>query len=211
MDLRSLLNSCPVVSILRGIRSHEAEAIGAALLEAGVRVVEVPLNSPEPLSSISILAREFGERMLVGAGTVITPEHVVQVADAGGRLIVTPHADLELLRATKSAGMIAIPGAFNPTEVFSLLKTGADAVKLFPAEVLGVGMLRALRAVLPADAMIIPVGGVDATNASSWMDAGAHGLGVGSSLYKPGDTPAAVRERAKTIISSVKAARNFCS
>jgi len=206
MDLRSLLMACPVVSILRGIRPSECEAIGAALLDAGVRVVEVPLNSPEPLSSISLLARQFGDRILVGAGTVMAPEQVTQVANAGGRLIVTPHADIEVLRAAKNAGLIAIPGAFNPTEVFALLKGGADAVKLFPAEVLGVGMLRALRAVLPADAMIIPVGGVDAANASSWIDAGAQGLGIGSSLYKPGDSPATVRERAETLISSLRSA-----
>src|ERR1700761_2345189 len=137
MDLKIGLERCPIIAILRGIRPAEAESIGAALEKAGITIVEVPLNSPDPLESISILSRAFGSRMLVGAGTVTNPTQVSQVAQAGGRLIVTPHANAEIVRTAKATGLFAVPGFFNPTEAFTLLDAGADAIKLFPAEVLG--------------------------------------------------------------------------
>ncbi len=207
MELRALLRACPVISILRGIRPDEAESIGAALERAGVRIVEVPLNSPEPLKSISILAEKFSRRMLVGAGTVTAPEQVSRIASAGGRLIVTPHADLAILHAAKDAGLIAIPGALSPTEAFSLLDAGSGAIKLFPAENLGVGMLRSLRVVLPPDTTVVAVGGIDARNALSWLEAGALGVGVGSAIFKPGDTASQVCANAQKLVSSFETVR----
>lgn len=207
MDLKGWLERCPIVAIVRGVRPDEAEAIGAALEKAGVAIVEVPLNSPDPLKSIAILSRVFGDRMLVGAGTLTDAAQVAQVADAGGRLIVTPHADAAIVRAAKAAGLLAAPGFFNPTEAFALLQAGADAIKLFPAEVLGVAMLKTMLAVLPRDAIVIPVGGIQAENVGSWMAAGAGGVGAASSIYRPGDDAATVEAKAKALVAAVAASR----
>lgn len=209
MELSSALRACPIISILRGIRPHEAEPIGAALLEAGIRIAEVPLNSPEPLESIAVLAREFGEQMLVGAGTVTAPEQVRQIAAAGGELVVTPHADACIVRAAKQAGLIAIPGALSPAEVFTMHHAGADAIKLFPAEAMGTRLLTALLAVLPSTVRMIPVGGVDAHNALSWMKAGAAGVGVGSSIYQPGDTAFGMLQKARALVASLAKEREI--
>lgn len=203
MDLANLLAACPLVAILRGIRPDEAEPIGDALAAAGLRVVEVPLNSPDPFSSIARLARRFGDTMLVGAGTVMDAADVDRVADAGGRLIVTPHADPAIVRAAKARGLLAVPGFFTPAEAFSLLNAGADALKLFPAEGGSPAMLRALRAVLPPGTMVLPVGGIDATNLAAWRAAGAAGFGIGSALYKPGDTAATVAAKAGALTAAL--------
>ena len=205
MDVRAWLEQCPLVAILRGVQPAEAESIGFALQRAGIRVVEVPLNSPSPLESIAILSRSFGSRMLIGAGTVTDPYHVDEVAAAGGGLIVTPHADTAIVRAAKQAGLFAVPGFFNPTEAFALLQAGADAIKLFPAEVLGPPMLKALSAVLPESTIVIPVGGVGADQVAPWMAAGALGLGVGSSVYKPGDDAGIVEAKARALVAAVRA------
>jgi 2-dehydro-3-deoxyphosphogalactonate aldolase len=205
LDVKAWLGRCPLVAILRGIQPGESESIGSALEQAGICIVEVPLNSPRPFESISILSRGFGNRMLIGAGTLTAPSQVAEVAAAGGKLVVTPHADTAIVRAAKQAGLFAMPGFFNPTEAFALLDAGADAIKLFPAEVLGPPMLNALRAVLPKSAMVIPVGGVDAGNVAPWIAAGADGLGVGSSLYKPGDDAQAVAAKARTILDAIDA------
>jgi len=158
------------VAILRGIKPEEVESICTTLEEAGIVIVEVPFNSPNALSSIATLSRVFGDRMLIGAGTLTDPKQVREVAAAGGRLIVTPHADTAIVRAAKTANLFAIPGFFNPTEDFALLQAGADAIKLFPSEVLGIAMLKALQAVLPKDAIVIPVGGIDAEKiAHGWQ------------------------------------------
>jgi 2-dehydro-3-deoxyphosphogalactonate aldolase len=175
------------------------------LEEAGIVIVEVPLNSPNPLSSIATLSRVFGDRMLIGAGTLTDPKQVREVAAAGGRLIVTPHADTAIVRAAKTANLFAIPGFFNPTEAFALLQVGADAIKLFPSEVLGIPMLKALRAVLPENTIVVPVGGIDAENIAPWMGAGALAVGVGSSIYIPGDTATAVGAKAKALTYAVRA------
>jgi 2-dehydro-3-deoxyphosphogalactonate aldolase len=204
VDLKSWLERCPIIAILRGIRPHEAESIGSALERAGISIVEVPLNSPDPLESISILSRAFGSRMLVGAGTLTDPKQVAEVAGAGARLIVTPHADTAIVHAAKAAGLFAAPGFFNPTEAFALLHAGADAIKLFPAEVLGIPMLKALLAVLPQTAVVIPVGGIQANNIAPWMSAGALGAGAGSSIYRPGDDAAAVEAKAKALVDAVQ-------
>jgi 2-dehydro-3-deoxyphosphogalactonate aldolase len=193
-----------VIAILRGIKPVEAESIGDALEEAGVRIVEVPFNSPDPLQSIATLARIFGDRMLVGAGTLTDPKQVAQVVDAGGRLIVTPHAELSVVRAAKDAGLFAVPGFFSPTEAFALLKAGADAIKLFPAEVVGPPMLKALKAVLPKDTLVVPVGGISDKSIPSWIAAGANGFGAGSSIYMPGDNAKTVLQKAKRLLDVLK-------
>jgi len=203
MDILKLLTACPLVAILRGIRPEEAEAVGDALVEAGLRIIEVPLNSPDPFDSIARLARRFGADMLIGAGTVMRPADVDRVADAGGRLIVTPHADPAVVRAAKAHGMAAMPGFFTPAEAFSLLDAGADALKLFPAEGSSPAMLRALRAVLPPGTMVLPVGGMDAGTMGAWRDAGAAGFGIGSAIYKPGDTAAAVAAKAAALLAAL--------
>ena len=205
MDLSLWLRRCPIVAILRGIKPEEAESICTTLEEAGLVIVEVPLNSPNALSSIATLSRVFGDRMLIGAGTLTDPKQVTEVAAAGGRLIVTPHADTAIVRAAKTAKLFAVPGFFNPTEAFALLQAGADAIKLFPSEVLGIPMLKALQAVLPKNTIVIPVGGIDAERIAPWMMAGALGVGVGSSIYKPGDTATAVGAKAKALTDAVRA------
>jgi 2-dehydro-3-deoxyphosphogalactonate aldolase len=181
MELIDWLRRCRLVAILRGVRPEEAEAIGAALEAAGILVIEVPLNSPQPMESIRRLAARFGGRLLIGAGTVMTPEQVGEIADAGGRLIVTPHAAVDVVRAAKARGMLACPGCFTPTEAFSVLAAGADAIKLFPAEAASPAVLRSMRAVLPAGTAVLPVGGIDAGNMKPWLEAGAAGFGIGSS------------------------------
>jgi 2-dehydro-3-deoxyphosphogalactonate aldolase len=208
LDVRAWLARSPLVAILRGIQPDEVELICSALERAGISIVEVPLNSPRPLESISILSRSFGDRMLIGAGTLTAPSQVEEVAAAGGRLIVTPHADTAIVRTAKCAGLFACPGFFNPTEAFALLDAGADALKLFPAEVLGPLMLKALRAVLPVSAIVVPVGGVDADQVAPWMAAGALGLGVGASVYRPGDDSTVVEAKARVLVSAVRACRN---
>lgn len=208
MDLKVWLQRCPLVAILRGVQSAEAESICAALEEAGICIVEVPLNSPDPFRTISILAHGFGNSMLIGAGTLTAPSEVAELADAGGRLAVTPHADIAIVRAAKSAGLIAVPGFFNPTEAFALLQAGADAIKLFPAEVLGPPMLKAMRAVLPKEAMVIPVGGIGPGQIAPWAGAGADGFGVGTSIFRPGDDAKAVGVKAKALVTAIQASRN---
>jgi 2-dehydro-3-deoxyphosphogalactonate aldolase len=208
MDVRAWLERCPLVAILRGVKPSEAESIGYALERAGIAIVEVPLNSPSPFESIAILSRTFGDRMMIGAGTLTRSSQVEEVAAAGGRLVVTPHADTAIVRVAKEAGMIAFPGFFNPTEAFALLDAGADGIKLFPAEVLGPPMLKAMLAVLPKSSIVIPVGGIDANNVGPWMTAGALGLGIGSSIYKPGDDAVVVEKKARALVAAVQAYRN---
>ena len=203
MGLTDWLKRCPLVAILRGVRPDEAEAIAAALERAGIAIVEVPLNSPDPIESIRRLAAGFGDRMLVGAGTVMTPAQVEAIAAAGGRLIVTPHADVRVVRAAKAAGLFACPGFFTPTEAFSVLEAGADAIKLFPAEAASPAVLKGIRAVLPAGTAVLPVGGIDASNLRPWLAAGAAGFGIGSSIYKPGDTAQIVGEKAARLIAAL--------
>ena len=203
MGLNEWLSRCPLIPILRGVKPDEVEAIAAALEALGMPIVEVPLNSPEPLESIARLARGFGGRMLIGAGTVMTPGQVAEIAAAGGRLIVTPHADAAVTRAAKQHGLLAIPGFFTPGEAFAMLAAGADALKLFPAEAASPAMLRALRAVLPPATMVLPVGGIDAASMAAWRAAGAAGFGIGSAVYRRGDSAAAVAERARTLLAQL--------
>ena len=199
MSLAPWLDACPIVAILRGIRPEEAEAVGAALLAEGLNILEVPLNSPKPLESIRRLAAAFGDRALIGAGTVTTEDEVAAIVRAGARLMVTPHADPALVLAARARGLIACPGFFTPAEAFALLATGADALKLFPAEAASPAMVKALLAVLPRGTAILPVGGMAAETIPAWKAAGAAGFGVGSSLYKPGDTPDTVGAKARAL------------
>jgi len=201
--LKEWLARSPLVAILRGLTPEEAIPVGQALVDAGILVLEVPLNSPEPIESIRRLARHFGEHALVGAGTVMTAAQVSDIAAAGGRLIVTPHADAALVRFAKTRGLLTAPGCFTPTEAFSLLAAGADALKFFPAEAASPAVLRALLAVLPKGTAVLPVGGMSAETIGPWRAAGAVGFGIGSSLYKPGDTAAVVAERAKVLVETL--------
>jgi 2-dehydro-3-deoxyphosphogalactonate aldolase len=203
MELTSWLDRCPLIAILRGVKPDEVVAIGAALERQGIAIVEVPLNSPQPTESIAVLARSFGDRLLIGAGTVMTPAQVAEIAGAGGRLIVTPHADAAIVRAAKQHGLLAVPGFFTPAEAFAMLAAGADALKLFPSEAASPAVLRALRAVLPAGTAVLPVGGIDATNVAAWRAAGAAGFGIGSAIYRPGDNPETAGAKALALIAAL--------
>jgi 2-dehydro-3-deoxyphosphogalactonate aldolase len=205
MTLRHWLDRCPLIAILRGVRPDEVVAIGEALRDAGIAIIEVPLNSPDPVESIRRLVQRFGERLLIGAGTVMTAEQVDALAAFGARLIVTPHAAVPVVARAKHHGMIACPGFATPTEAFALIAAGADGIKLFPAEAFSPTALRAMRAVLPPDLPVLPVGGIDAANMRSWLDAGAAGFGVGGSIYRPGDTAATVSEKAARLLAGLRA------
>jgi 2-dehydro-3-deoxyphosphogalactonate aldolase len=203
VGLTRWLQQCPLIAILRGVPPDEVVAVGEALEREGVRIVEVPLNSPRPIDSVGRLARAFGEMLLIGAGTVMTPAQVAEIANAGGRLIVTPHADAAVVRAAKQLGLLAVPGFFTPTEGFEMLAAGADALKLFPAEAASPAVLRALRAVLPMQTAVLPVGGIGASNLAKWHAAGAAGFGIGSAIYRPGDSPDTVAGKARRLVSAV--------
>ena len=203
MGVKDWLDRCPLVAILRGVRPDEVVAIADALEAAGIAIVEVPLNSPQPLDSIARLADRFGERLLIGAGTVLRTDQVADVAAAGGRLIVTPHADPAIVRAAKHNELIAIPGFFTPAEAFALLDAGADALKLFPAEAASPAVVKALLAVLPSNVAVLPVGGIGADNMGPWLAAGAAGFGIGSAIYRPGDTPAAAADKARRLLAAL--------
>lgn len=201
------LRECPLVAILRGIAPPEAEPIGEALVAAGIRLIEVPLNSPDPLASIEALAMRLGERAMIGAGTVTTSAQVASVRDAGGRLIVSPNVDEAVIAGTVQAGLVSLPGFFTPSEAFIALRAGAHALKLFPAEGAQPAMLKALRAVLPLETPVLPVGGITPELLPPWLDAGAAGFGLGSALYRKGDAAAEVAGRAVRFVAALQAAR----
>ena len=184
--LHDYLDDLPLIAILRGTTPEDCEAVTEALFAAGFRMVEVPLNSPQALRSIERIAHQFGDGMLVGAGTVLTPDQVRQVHENGGRLIVAPNTNLPVIQAGVEAGMITIPGAATPTEAFASIHAGASAVKVFPAEAIGPQVLASWRAVIPDTVPLLPVGGIDSHNMADYWQAGAAGFGLGSALYKPG-------------------------
>jgi 2-dehydro-3-deoxyphosphogalactonate aldolase len=195
-----------LIAILRGLRPEEAEPIGNALYAAGMRIIEVPLNSPQPLRSIEILRRVLPEDCLVGAGTVLSAQQVQTVRDAGGQLIVMPHCDVQVLHAAKSAGLYLAPGVATPSEAFAALAAGADALKLFPAEQVGISAMKAWLAVLPTGTALLPVGGITPDNMAAYLQAGAAGFGLGSALYSPGMATAEVGRRAHAFIQARHAA-----
>lgn len=195
----------PVVAILRGIRPDEAVEIGAALVEAGIRLIEVPLNSPDPLSSIARLADAFGDAHLIGAGTVLSAQAVDAVADAGGKLIVTPNSDAAVIRRAVERELVAMPGFATPSEAFIAIGAGATRLKLFPATGFGPAYLKAVRDVLPAHIGCWAVGGTGAANIGDWLGAGAQGIGVGGALYRPGDSAETVGAKARELVMAWKA------
>ncbi len=202
MTLQPFLDRLPLIAILRGVTPAEAVAVGRALVGAGFAIVEVPLNSPDPVESIRRLAAELGPGVLVGAGTVTTPAAVAQVADAGGRIVVMPHADTAVIRAAKAAGLVCTPGIATPTEGFAALAAGADALKLFPAELAGPPVLKALTAVFPKGTAFLPVGGITPQTMAPWLAAGAAGFGLGSALSRPGMGAEEVGANARAFVAA---------
>ena len=205
MDLRAALSYCPIAAILRGVKPDEIDAIGDALIEAGVTVVEVPLNSPQPFESIKRLAARHGHHALVGVGTVLTAADVARVKEAGGQLAVAPNFDADVVRAAKAAALQTLPGVMTPSEGFAALKAGADGLKLFPAEIIPPAVFKAWRAVFPANTLLLAVGGVGVENIASYREAGASGYGIGSALYKPGWPADEIGKLAKALVSAAKA------
>ena len=203
--LKQALAQNGLIAILRGLRPDEAQAVGQVLYDAGFRVIEVPLNSPDPYASIRTLRDSLPADCLIGAGTVLTPEQVEQVKAAGGQVIVMPHSDAKVLRAAKAAGLYLSPGVATPTEAFAALVEGADVLKLFPAEQMGPSVIKAWLAVLPAGTLLLPVGGITPDNMQVFTDAGAKGFGLGSGLFKPGMTVDQVASRAHAYVAAWKA------
>lgn len=202
--LSAAMTRCPLVAILRGVRPAEVEGIADALIEAGFAMIEVPLNSPDPLASIETLARRFGDDALIGAGTVLDTAQALSVREAGGRLIVSPNTDTAVIAASAEAGMVTLPGYFTPSEGFAALKAGATGLKLFPAEAATPAVLKAQRAVLPRDVPVLVVGGINPDNMSLWREVGADGFGLGSALYKPGRTAAEVGAAACGFVAALR-------
>lgn len=196
-----------LVAILRGITPAEVLEIGGVLVKSGINRIEVPMNSPEPLKSIALLQAEFGADVLIGAGTVLTVAQVGQVADTGARLIVSPNCNPAVIHATKAQEMDSFPGVMTPTEAFAAIEAGADALKLFPGELVGPVGLRAMKAVLPRDMPLYAVGGVTPANMADWLAAGATGFGIGSSIFKPGDSADVVAGKARALVDAWKAAQ----
>jgi 2-dehydro-3-deoxyphosphogalactonate aldolase len=201
------LDALPLVAILRGLTPEDAVGVGEALLGAGFTCLEVPLNSPRPLESIRLLREALGDRAVVGAGTVLTPEAVREVVEAKGQIIISPNADADVIHETVAVGALSMPGVFTATEAFAALKAGAQVLKLFPSEIAGPAGLKALRAVLPSDQRLYAVGGVTPDNLASWRAAGASGFGIGGALFKPRMTASDVGERARAFVSAWNAAQ----
>ncbi len=207
MNLHDALKECNLIAILRGIKPEEVEAVGETLIEAGWRILEVPLNSPDPLKSIEKLQKRFGDKALIGAGTVLTPAQVADVAATGSKVIISPNANLSVIEASVAKGMVSLPGVATPTEAFAAIGAGATGVKAFPAEAIPPHVIKAWKAVLPKEIPVLAVGGVTPDNMKAFVDAGAAGFGIGGSLYKPGDSAESVGARAKQFIDAMRAIR----
>lgn len=199
------LSECPLIAIIRGVRPNEAEAIGDAIYESGIRIIEVPLNSPEPLASIERLSKRFGDRMLVGAGTVLTPDDVRRVRHAGGRIVISPNTNTDVIAETVAEGLISCPGYFTPSEAFAAIRAGATTLKLFPAEAATPALLKAHLAVIPREVPILIVGGVKADSLRPWLEAGAAGFGLGGGLYRPGQSTIETLDKGRAYVSGLQA------
>lgn len=202
--LKKYLAECPLVAIIRGVTPDDVEAIGDAIYEGGIRIIEVPLNSPDPLKSIGKLAKKLGDKALIGAGTVLKPEQVAEVQKAGGQLIVSPNTNRDVIAATAAAGLVSSPGYFTPSDAFAAIEAGATGLKLFPAEGASPAVLRAHLAVIPRDVPIIVVGGVKPDNMRPWTEAGAAGFGLGSGLYRPGQSADETLDRARCYVNCLR-------
>jgi 2-dehydro-3-deoxyphosphogalactonate aldolase len=196
-----------IIAILRGIRPEEAAAICEAVLAAGITTIEIPLNSPRPLESIGILAKAFGSDATIGAGTVLSVQEVRDVANAGGKIIVAPNFDADVVRETRSLKLESWPGVLTPSECFAALKAGADGLKIFPCSVIGPAGVKAMRAVLPPQTEVYAVGGAGPENFAEWFAAGITGFGIGSALYKPGQSAAQLRQVSRDIVRAYDSAR----
>lgn len=202
--LDEAMEAMPLVAILRGVGPEDAVEIAQRLVDEGMTIVEVPLNSPDPFRSIAAIAEAVGDRALVGAGTVLSPGQVASVKDSGGRLIVMPHSDPAVIRASVEAGLPVVPGVMTPTEAFAALANGANALKLFPGELIAPKVVKALMAVLPKGTKVIPTGGVDAGNLADYWEAGVSGVGIGGALYKPGKSPEQVQTDARAFVTAMR-------
>ena len=196
------LSELPLIAILRGITPEECELVVDALFAAGFRIVEVPLNSPQPLQSIERIAKTFGNQMLIGAGTVLTPDEVTHVNDSGGELIVAPNTNVDVIGTAINLGLTCIPGAATPSEAFTAMAAGAHAIKVFPAEMIGPKILASWRSVIPDKLPLLPVGGIDSHNMADYWRAGAAGFGLGSALYKPGKSSGDISASATKLVLS---------
>jgi 2-dehydro-3-deoxyphosphogalactonate aldolase len=201
-EFDAALARCPLVAILRGVTPSEVVAIGEALFDAGFRLIEVPLNSPDPLESIARLSQAFAGRAVIGAGTVLRAADVAAVQAAGGTMIVSPNTSIEVIAATRNSGLVSLPGIATPSEAFAALDAGATALKLFPAEGANPAVLKAIRAVLPTGVRVLPVGGITPESMAPWLQAGAAGFGIGSALYSPGVAADEIAERARAFIGA---------
>lgn len=198
------IERCPLIAILRGVTPDEVVPIGDALIDAGISIIEVPLNSPDPIESIRRLVQATAGRAVIGAGTVLDVGAVAAVADAGGSIVIAPNADPSVIAATVARNLVSLPGVMTPTEAFSAIGAGANALKLFPAEAFTPTTLRAFRAVLPTNIRVLPVGGITEDDMAAWRDAGASGFGLGSALYRAGDKPEQVGQRARAFTSQLR-------
>ncbi|HWH22996.1 MAG TPA: 2-dehydro-3-deoxy-6-phosphogalactonate aldolase [Allosphingosinicella sp.] len=201
--LRQRLDECPLIAIIRGVTPDEVEAVGDALYASGIRIIEVPLNSPDPLSSIGRLAARLGDKALIGAGTVLEPDQVRQVREVGGRLIVSPNTYAPVIEAAAAQGMVSAPGYFTPSEAFDALRSGAHGLKFFPAEAASPAVVKAQRAVLPRDVPLVVVGGISPATMKPYLEAGADGFGLGSGLYAPGRSVNDVAVRARAYVDGL--------
>ena len=206
--IEPFLDRLPLVAILRGVTPEEVVDVTRAIVDEGFVIVEVPLNSPRPLESIERLRATLGDEILIGAGTVMSPAQVKEIAAAGGRMIVMPHGDGEVVRAAKAAGLVCIPGIATPTEGFAALANGADALKLFPAKLLAPAVLKSMRAVFPAATRFFPVGGITPDAMASYVAAGAVGFGLGGALYRRGDAPSRAAANARDFVAAWRRLRN---
>ena len=202
--LRRHLDECPLIAIIRGVSPDDSEATADAIFEGGIRIVEVPLNSPDPLRSIERIAAKLGDRLLVGAGTVLRAEQVDEVRNAGGGIIVSPDTNTDVIAAAAAAGLVSCPGYFTPSEAFAALRAGAHGLKLFPAEGASPSVLKGQLAVIPKEVPVLAVGGISPDNMQPWLAAGASGFGLGSGLYKPGQSAADTLANARAYVAGVK-------